>query len=287
MTADYRVIETGGRCRLGEGPYWSVRQQALFWVDILDRTLFRLRPRDGSVVTWQMPQMIGWLIERAHADGFVAGMQRDFVYLSLEPMTIAPIARPEPHTAGNRLNDAKADARGCIWAGTVPLSADGHTGSLYRLDPDGRVTCHDRGYLVTNGPAFSPDGRYLYHNDSGRGLVYRFEFDGDGALRDRRVFLRFSPDEGKPDGMTVDSEGALWIALWGAARVSRYSADGHLERSVSLPASQVTSCVFGGAALDRMFVTSAAEGADGEGMAGALFEIDPQVAGVAPNLFAA
>jgi D-xylonolactonase len=285
MTA-YRVIETGRRCRVGEGPYWSVRQQALYWVDILDQTVFRLRPTDGSVVTWQMPEMIGWLIERAHADGFIAGMQRDFAYLRLKPMTITPIARPEPDLPANRLNDAKADCRGCIWAGTMPLSADEPSGALYRLDPDGRVSCHDRGYIVTNGPAFSPDGRYLYHNDSARGLVYRFELDDAGALRDRSVFLQFGPDEGKPDGMTVDSEGALWIALWGAARVSRYTALGHLDRSVTLPASQVTSCVFGGAALDRMFVTSAAEGASGEAMAGALFEIDPQMTGVAPNLFA-
>jgi D-xylonolactonase len=282
----YRVIETGRRCRLGEGPFWSARQQALYWVDILDQTVYRLRPTDGSVVTWQMPEMIGWLIERAHADGFVAGMQRDFVYLSLQPLTITPIARPEPDLPANRLNDAKADARGSIWAGTMPLSAAGDTGSLYCLDPDGRVTCRDRGYIVTNGPAFSPDGRYLYHNDSARGLVYRFELDGDGALHERCVFLRFAADEGKPDGMTVDSEGALWIALWGAARVSRYTACGRLDRSVTLPASQITNCVFGGAALDRMFVTSAAEGSSGEPMAGALFEIDPQTTGVAPNLFA-
>lgn len=282
---DYSVIDAGRRCRLGEGPYWSVRQQALYWVDILGMNVYRLRATDGSVVSWQMPGMIAWLIERAHADGFVAGMQREIVYLSLEPLTITPIACPEPNLPGNRLNDAKADARGCIWAGTMPLSAEGDTGSLYRLDPDGRVTCRDRGYSVTNGPAFSPDGRYLYHNDSARGLVYRFELHGDGALRNRSVFLQFGPDEGKPDGMTVDSEGALWIALWGAARVSRYTAHGHLDRSVTLPASQITSCAFGGAALDRMFVTSAAEGVSGEAMAGALFEIDPRVTGVAPNLF--
>jgi D-xylonolactonase len=283
---DYRVIETGRRCRLGEGPYWSVRQQALYWVDILGQTVFRLRPTDGSVTTWQMPEMIGWLIERANSDGFVAGLQRDIVYLGLEPLTITPIARPEPDLPANRLNDAKADAQGYIWAGTMPLSAKGNTGSLYRLSPEGRVTCCDRGYTVTNGPAMSPDGRYLYHNDSVRGLVYRFELADDGALRERRVFLRFRPEEGAPDGMTVDSEGALWIAIWGGARVSRYTAEGHLDRSVILPASQITSCAFAGPALDRMFVTSAAEGAAGEALAGALFEIDPQVTGIAPNLYA-
>jgi D-xylonolactonase len=282
----YRVIETGRRCRLGEGPYWSVRQQALYWVDILGQTVFRLRPTDGSVATWQMPEMIGWLIERANSDGFVAGMQRDIVFLGLEPLSITPIARPEPDLPGNRLNDAKADARGSIWAGTVPLSVDGQTGSLYRMDPNGRVTCRDRGYMVSNGPAMSPDGRYLYHNDSRLGFVYRFELDDDSALRNRSVFLRFHPDQGAPDGMTVDSSGALWIALWGAACVSRYTADGHFDRTVKLPASQITNCTFGGAALDRMFVTSAAEGADGEALAGALFEIDPQVTGIAPSLFA-
>jgi D-xylonolactonase len=238
----YRVIETGRRCRLGEGPYWSVRQQALYWVDILGQTVFRLRPTDGSVATWQMPEMIGWLIERANSDGFVAGMQRDIVYLGLEPLSITPIARPEPDLPGNRLNDAKADARGCIWAGTVPPSVDGQTGSLYRMDPNGRVTCRDRGYMVSNGPAMSPDGRYLYHNDSRLGFVYRFELDDDGALRNRSVFLRFRPDQGAPDGMTVDSSGALWIALWGAACVSRYTADGHFDRTVKLPASQITNC---------------------------------------------
>jgi sugar lactone lactonase YvrE len=282
---DYRVIETGRRCRLGEGPTWSVRQQALYWVDILGQTVLRLRPEDGSVATWQLPEMIGWLIERANSEGFVAGLQRDIVYLNLEPLTIALIARPEPDLPDNRLNDAKADAQGCIWAGTLPLSADGGTGSLYRLSPEGRVTCLDRGYLVTNGPAMSPDGRYLYHNDSGRGTVYRFELGDGGTLCNRRVFLRFRPEEGAPDGMTVDSRGALWIALWGGARVSRYTADGHLDRSVKLPASQITNCTFGGSALDRMFVTSAAEGADGEAMAGGLFEIDPQVTGLPPNLF--
>jgi len=246
----------------------------------------RLRPKDGSGATWQMPEMIGWLIERVYADDFVAGMQRDFVCLSLEPLTITPIARPEPDLPSNRLNDAKADARRRVWAGTVPLSADGYTGSLCRLDPDGRVTCHDRGYKLTNEPALNPDGHYLYHNDSARGLVYRFELDGDRALRNRRVFLRFGPGDGMPDGMTIDSGGALWIALWGPARVSRCTAHGHHDRSVTLPTSQLSSCAFGGAASDRMFLTSAAEGADGEVMAGALIEVDPQVTGVAPNLSA-
>jgi len=282
----YRVIAADVRCRLGEGPYWSVRQQALYWVDILGHAVFRLCLQDDRVTTWHVPEMIGWLIERANARSFVAGMRSDIVHLQLDPVRIAPIATPEADRPGNRLNDAKVDPSGRIWAGTMPLQARGDTGALYRIDPDASVSCHDQGYSVTNGPAFSPDGRYLYHNDSIRGLVYRFELGGDGALRNRCVLIEFGPDQGKPDGMTVDSEGALWIALWGVGRVSRYTAEGRFDRAVDLPVSQVTSCTFGGPALDRLFVTSAAEGADTEPLAGSLFEVDPNVTGLAPNLYA-
>lgn len=283
---DYRVVETGTRCRLGEGPYWSVRQQALYWVDMLAQTLFRLRPADDTVSTWLMPEMTAWLVERRQADGFVAGMRRDVAFVSLEPMMITPVVCLEPDLPDNRLNDAKVDARGRLWVGTMSQTGQGDAGALYRLDPDGRATCCDRGYRVTNGPAFSPDGRYLYHTDSIRAVVFRFELDDDGTIGNRRVFLRFGSSDGKPDGMTVDAEGAVWIAFWGGARVSRYSADGKLDRSIALPASQITSCAFGGADLDRLYVTSAAEGAETEPAAGALFEIDPQVRGLAPHLFA-
>jgi xylono-1,5-lactonase len=283
----YRVIETGIRCRLGEGPYWSTREQALYWVDILGQSVHRLRHDDGSMATWHMPEQTAWLMERARASGFVAGVGKNIVFLNLEPLTLTPFACLEPNVPRNRLNDAKADAQGHLWAGTMPLNAQGDSGSLYRISPDGRVNIQDRGYGITNGPAFSPDGRYLYHNDSLRGLVYRFDLHDTGELSHREIFLRFSPGEGLPDGMTVDAEGALWIAVWGGSRVSRYTADGRLDRSVPLPASQITSCTFGGASLDRLFVTSAAEGADAEALAGALFEIDPRVCGFAPNLFSA
>lgn len=284
--ASFRVIEAAPRSRLGEGPFWSERQQALFWVDILGQSVFRLRFADGQVRRWVVPEMIGWLIERERVAGFIAGLQSGFAYLELEPLRVTPIADPEPGLPANRMNDAKADVRGRIWAGTMPVSADEPSGALYRLDADLRITCWDRGYLITNGPAFSADGRYLYHTDSGRGLVYRFELDAAGDVRDRRVFLEFDAGEGKPDGMTVDAEGGLWIALWGGARVSRYTADGRLDRSIGLPVSQITSCCFAGPGLDRLFVTSASDGVPDEPLAGALFEVDARVRGMAPRRFA-
>lgn len=143
------------------------------------------------------------------------------------------------------------------------------------------------GWLIEReaGPAFSADGRFLYHNDSGRGIVYRFELDPGGGIRDRRVWLQFAPYEGKPDGMTVDAEGGLWIAFWGAGCIRRYRADGQLDRAIGLPASQVTSCCFAGPQLDRPFVTSAADGVPEEPLAGALFEVEPGVRGLPTGRF--
>lgn len=281
-----RRVASAVHCRLGEGPLWSVREQALYWVDILGQAAHRLRIADGQVTTWPMPEMIGWLIERADAPGFVAGLTRDVVFLEFEPLRITRIARPEPELADLRLNDAKADAAGRIWGGTMPTAADRATGSLFRLDPGGALSYWDRGYGITNGPAFSPDGRYLYHTDSRRGIVYRFVLGADGSLTERQPFIRIGPDGGLPDGMTVDADGGVWIAFWGGSRVSRYAPDGRLDRSIALPVSQITSCTFAGPNLDRLYVTSAAEGV-AEPHAGALFEIDAGIVGLPPHRFAA
>ena len=274
------------RCELGEGPLWSAREQAVYWVDILAPAVHRLSLADGAVRSWPMPERIGWLVERADRPGFIAGFQSGFAELALEPLTIRHIADPEPHLPTNRMNDCGVDTAGRIWAGTMDAAIKDATGALYRLDPDFTVTRHDEGYLVTNGPAFSRDGRTLYHNDTGRRVVYALPLHEDGTLGKREVFIRFRDDWGRPDGMTVDAEGGLWIAHWGGGRVSRFTPEGQLERSIPLPASQVTSCVFAGAGLDRLFVTSAAEGRHDEEHAGKLFEVDPGVRGVALPRFA-
>jgi sugar lactone lactonase YvrE len=282
----YRIIERPVRDQLGEGLWWSARESAVYWVDILAPALHRLALTDGAIRSWAMPEKIGWVVERRDGAGFIAGLQSGFSELTLDPVVCRPIADPEPHYPDNRLNDATVDHLGRIWAGTMDCGASIETGSLYRLGVDRKVTCHDSGYIVTNGPALSPGNDWLYHNDTARGVVYRFALTADGEIRDKREFLRFPPDWGLPDGMTVDTEGCLWIAHWGGARVSRFSPDGKLERVIPLPVSQVTNCVFAGAALERMFVTSAAINKDDEALAGALFEVDPGgVRGVAPHCF--
>jgi len=284
-SADVQVVSQDGvRDVLGEGLFWSVRENALYWTDILSPALNRLSLIDNVVTRWAMPEMIGWVIERRDAPGFIAGFKSGFAELRLGPLTITPIVDPEPDLPHNRLNDAKADAQGRIWAGSMAVAIDGLSGALHRFDPDRSVTRIDDGYVVANGPAFSPDGRWLYHNDTARRVVYRFRLE-DGAAIDRQPFITFDRDMGYPDGMTTDADGHLWIAQWGVGSVSRFDPDGVFERSVRLPASQISNVAFAGAELDRMFVTSASDGVD-EPLGGALFEIDPGVRGLPPGLFA-
>ena len=274
------------RCELGEGPLWSAREDAIYWVDITGASLHRRTLADGEVKTWQMPEKIGWVAERRETPGLIAGLKSGFHLVTLDPFCCTALVDPEPDRPGNRMNDAKVDHLGRIWAGTMDDDEKESTGSLYRLDGTWKVSKHDSGYRVTNGPALDPDRGRFYHSDTARGIVYCFDMTAAGEIANKRLFVRFTPDQGYPDGMTVDAEGGLWIAHWGGGRVTRFSTEGQPERHVELPVSQVTSCTFGGEQLDRLFVTSAARGREHEPQAGMLFEVDPGVRGRPTCLFA-
>ena len=280
-----RIIPRNRCDRLGEGPLWSPSEQALFWVDILGQRLNRLRLNDDSVSSWELPSMTGWVIERRAAPGFIAGTKDGIATLTFDPVTVTLIAAPEPELPLHRLNDAKADAAGRLYFGTMPMACDTPTGSLYRYGPDGKLTRLDRGYSVANGPAISADGTALFHTDSVAGRIYRFAVAPDGSLGPRALFRQFAPDEGSPDGMTFDSEGGLWVACWGAGRVVRLRPDATIDQIITLPASQTSSVCFAGDSLDRMFVTSASDGVN-EAAGGALFEVERGRTGLAAHKFA-
>ncbi len=278
------IVARKRRDVLGEGPLWHPPENALYWVDILGRRVNRLRLADGAVDSWEMPEYVGWVIARADAPGFLAGMKSGVKAVTFDPLAIAAFADLEGEDLDNRMNDAKADAHGRIWAGTMPFGCDKPSGSLYRLDGPGRLTRMDSGYYVANGPAIAPDGAWLYHTDTIRRQVYRFALHDDGSLGPRTVWLRFEESWGVPDGMTFDAEGGLWIAHWGGGRVSRFDPQGRIERAIALPASQITCMAFAGERLDRLFITSASDGVD-EPEAGQLFEVDTGVCGLAPYRF--
>lgn len=274
---------------LGEGLLWSARENALFWTDILGRKLWRMSLDDDLISHWDMPEAIGWIIERARG-GFVVGLQSGFYRLDLEPFRLELIGNPEPERPGNRLNDAKADARGRIWAGSMPFAEQPAatwpaSGALYCLDSSGNITRHDHGITIANGPAFSPDGTVMYHTDSRIGQVWKFAMYPDGTLGRRETHLQFDTSRGAPDGMTCDRDGGLWIAFYSGAKVARFHPDGRLDREIALPTPQITNVCFAGADLSRMFVTSAGDGRPDDPLAGALFEIDADAVGVLPHQY--
>ncbi|MET0238343.1 MAG: SMP-30/gluconolactonase/LRE family protein [Sphingobium sp.] len=283
--ADWTLVSRDICDELGEGTLWSARDNAVYWVDILAPALNRLSLADGAITRWPMPEPLGWVVERTRG-GFIGGFKSGFAEVDLAPLAIRPIADPEPHLPGNRLNDGKADAEGRIWFGTMDMAETQVTGSLYRLDPDRRCTQMDSGYGVPNGPTFSPCGQWLYHTDTGQQVIYRFERRPEGGLTDRQPFIRFTGSDGFPDGMTVDAQGHLWVAHWGGSRISRFTPEGTLDRSITLPAKQITNICFAGAALDRMFVTSAATGLSDSAYDGALYEIDCGATGLLAYQFA-
>lgn len=272
---------------LGEGPIWVEREQALYWVDIVAGKLFRLA--SYHIEELRPEQTLCSIVPRA-SGGFVGGSLSGLVIISSE-FIVSPLAHPEAAYPANRFNDGKVDRAGRFWAGTMDRTEAGASGSLYRLDPDLTCTRIDSGYTVTNGPAFSIDGRRMYHTDSGRQTIFAFDLDGAGNASNRRVFARFGEGDGYPDGMTVDAEDGLWVAFWDGWCIRRFSPQGEQLEEIAMPVQRPTSCAFGGEHLDKLFVTSARrdltpDELEHQPQAGGLFCFRPGVAGTAELPFA-
>jgi len=270
---------------LGEGPVWVAREAALYWLDIKGRKIFRLGEEDGSFAQWPTPMRVGSIAPRRNG-AFIAGTDEGIAVVDPGSDRFEIVANPEEALPGNRFNDGKVDRRGRFWAGTMDDSERAATGTLYCVGPDFGWAAVDRGYKVTNGPAFSPDGTIMYHNDSARQVTYAFDLDAEGQASNRRTFLQFGPGDGYPDGMTVDAEGCLWIAFWDGWCVRRFSPDAQWIETVRMPVQRPTSCAFGGLDLDRLYITSASIDLDDDALkmqpnAGGLFMLIPGVRGLA------
>ena len=278
---DIEVVTAAG-AELGEGPMWDARSSRVVWVDITARRIHLTDTVSGASETIDVPLHVGAVAPRA-AGGFVAALQDGFWVVGdgpAERIAAVPEAR-----SGLRFNDGKCDPAGRFWAGTMAYDQAPGAGALYCLDLYGQAQMMLDGVTVSNGLAWSLDGRTMHYIDTPTQRIDSFSvLPLTGEIGDRRPEIHISPEAGAPDGMTIDAEGGLWIALWGGAAVHRY-LDGRLERVITLPVSQPTSCCFGGEGLDELYVTSAWQGLsarqrEAEPLAGALLRVRPGVRGI-------
>jgi sugar lactone lactonase YvrE len=266
-----------------EGPVWSERWGGLRWVDMLAGDVLALAA-DGTVRRTHVGDVAAALRPR-HGGGAVIAVERGFV-LEDGDGTLTPLP-PVWSDAGVRMNEGGCDPDGRFWCGSMAYDQRPGAAALYRLDPDRRVHRVLDGLTISNGLGWSPDGSLAYYDDTAEHRVDVFDYARETGLTARRPFVRL-PDDGNPDGLTVDAEGGVWVALFGGGVVHRYTPDGALDVVIEVPAAQVTACTFGGPRLDQLFITTSREGLgpDDDPLAGALFRAEVGVPGLPVREFA-
>ncbi|WHY72114.1 SMP-30/gluconolactonase/LRE family protein [Fictibacillus enclensis] len=273
---------------LGEGPIWDERSGKLYWVNILGKSIQSFDPRSGETKTFEIDQYPGTLALKEDG-GFVLAAQHGFYHLELNEdgtSNLKKIADPEEHIPGNRFNDGKCDPRGRFLAGTLSLKEDKGAGSLYRLNLDRTVDVLMSDLTISNGMAWSDDGTVFYFIDTPTMQVKAYSYNLDiGKVGEGRVVKDFTDELGAPDGMTIDDEGMLWVALYGGWGVVQIDpADGKVLQKIDVPASNVTCCAFGGENLDELYITTARQQLSDNDLkeqphAGGLFRYCPGVKG--------
>ncbi|MGH6782793.1 MAG: SMP-30/gluconolactonase/LRE family protein, partial [Sphingomonadaceae bacterium] len=258
MSGEHPVCVWDVAAELGEGPLWSPADQMLWFVDIKQDRLHRLDTRTGEGRSWATPAAPGF-VARSERGGLIVGAKSGLHRFDPDAGTFTPFAEVEAERPGNRLNDGAVDPSGRLWFGSMDDAEAAPSGRLYRMEPGGPVALDD-GYVITNGPAFSPDGRVLYHTDTLERTIYAFDLAADGAIAGKRVFVEIEPGAGYPDGPVVDAEGCLWTGLFGGWGVRRYSSAGELLETVAFPCANVTKLAFGGEGLRTAYATTAWKG---------------------------
>jgi sugar lactone lactonase YvrE len=279
----------GLAAKLGEGASWSARERAVWFVDIKGRQVHRYDEATRTRRSWPAPEDVGFIVA-ARGGRLICGLKSGLYEFDpadgkFQLLTLVDSDRPR-----NRLNDGYVDAAGRLWFGTMDDDETNPTGALYRFDATGLQRCDDD-YVITNGPATSPDGRTLYHIDTLKREIYAFDLAADGSLSKRRIFARVAETDGHPDGPVVDATGCVWVGLFGGWGVNRYSPSGELLSKLSLPVANCTKAAFGGADLQTLYVTTAWKGLTPEQraqqpLAGGLFAVRVDTPGLPANEFA-
>lgn len=269
---------TSHRCQLGEGPVWDAASETLYYTDILSNRLHAYETATGNQQVIQLNQNLGCFALR-QGGGFVLGMSAGVYTRSADGLRMDKLPAPE-WNAMVRANDGKCDPDGRFWCGTSDEVEGVCEGGLYVITPEGRTARLLSGLRCANGLAFT--GNTVYFIDSPRRQVQRYTFDPEAlTLSGGEPVIAIDPAHGLPDGMTMDQEGMLWVAHWGGGFVGRYDpATGDLLAKVEVPASQTTSCCFGGKDMRTLFITTASVGKEEEEGAGKVYAVQLPVSGV-------
>jgi len=284
--AEPRVVKGVPRSILGEGPIWDDASRTLYWVDILGGKIHFYRPHEGSSGSIEAGRFVSCVALTASGDIVATVKDRVILLRGGRATTLVEIREPER----NRFNDCKCDSAGRLWAGTMDMEEREPIGSLYVIDSSLKVRKALGGVTISNGIAWSRDDRLMYYIDSPRRAVEVYEFyPGEGRIGNMVKKIDLSKYQGIPDGMTIDSQGNLWVAIWGAGRVvSIDPIEGRILGEIRFPAPFASSCTFGGEEMETLYVTTAMNSVKGlpeHGLDGYLFEVRPGAKGVRANRF--
>jgi L-arabinonolactonase len=274
---------------LGEGPLWHAQHDRLYWADIAERKIHWLEHDSGRTGSWTLPVRVSAIGMRRNG-GLLLATDRGFAVFDTLTEDLNIRLHPEPDRSGNRPNDGHADAMGRFWVGTMDDAEEAWSGAVYRLDPDWNCTRVLDGLGVPNTLVCTPDCTTLFLAESRNCELFRMAVDPSGRLHDRRRIASTVADGCTPDGSAIDEEGFLWNAQWGGSRIVRYSPNGVVDRIVTLPVEQPTSCAFGGSDLSTLFITTARKGLSSDALtrqpwAGAVLAFRPGVCGVPAPCF--
>lgn len=243
-------------CTIGEGPVWDVAEQALYFIDILGKKVLRFDPASGETRTWPVPDVIGSMALRA-GGGAIVALTNGVYTLDFDSGACEILATSGDLNERVQLADGKVDRRGRFIIGSSDRTMKEARGKLYAMGMDAKLREIDNDIFLSNGPCWSPDDKILYHSDSIRNTVFAYDYDVDtGIAKNRRAWASTEELGGIPDGATIDTDGCMWMAICEGQKVVQFRPDGGLERIIDMPVKCPSSVMFGGAALDQLYVTS-------------------------------